>query len=96
MSDKARPSENTQTMYKDAPETTARAWEVITPNDSTDLTRDARSFRVGTGGNVYVDDIYGNTNKFIGNMQDGETFPGWVRRIRSTSTTASNIIVYYG
>lgn len=96
MTDRAKPSENTHTMYDDAPATTSRAWEIITPNDSTNLARDARAFRVGTGGNVYVDDIYGNTNQLIGNMQDGETFPGWVRRIRSTNTTASNIIVYYG
>lgn len=62
----------------------------VTLSDSEDLTYPCRGFRVGTGGNVKVTKIDGTTVTISG-MLAGEYFPGWVTRIWSTGTTASNI-----
>lgn len=65
----------------------------VTPNDSTDLSNPGL-IRVGSGGDVKVDDINGNTVT-ITNMQDAEFSGVIVKRVYSTDTTASNITVYY-
>lgn len=66
----------------------------VTPNDSTDLTLTARALYIGTGGNVNLDTISGTTIVFS-NLQTGSILPLQVKRVRSTSTTASNIIALY-
>lgn len=67
---------------------------VVTPSDSTDLTKVARALYVGTGGNVNLDTPDGATVVFS-NVQAGSILPVRVKRVRSTSTTASNIVALF-
>lgn len=65
----------------------------VTPDDATDLTREARGLLVGTAGDIKVD------------VQDGQTvtlknvpvgvLPLRVKRVYSTGTTASNITAMF-
>lgn len=66
----------------------------VTPSDSTDLTRTTRALYIGTGGNVNIDTMDGSTVLFS-NVPDGSILPVRVKRVRSTSTTASNIVALF-
>lgn len=67
----------------------------ITPNDSADLTRFTDGLYIGGAGNVNVDMISGETVVFTA-LAVGVIHPLQVKRVRSTSTTATNIVgVYY-
>lgn len=65
----------------------------VTPNDSTgiDVTR---SLYVGTAGNVAVEMKDGTEVTFT-NVQDGSLLPLRVSKVKSTNTTATNIIALY-
>lgn len=65
----------------------------VTPNDSTDLPNPGL-VRAGTGGDLRVMDVNGNTVT-ISNLADGEFTGVIVKRVYSTSTTATDLTVYY-
>jgi hypothetical protein len=62
----------------------------ITPADA-DLVQHVRALYVGTGGALRVTTVLGNDVTFT-NVADGSIMPVSVKRVWSTSTTASNII----
>ena len=66
----------------------------VTPSDSTDLSYISRALYVGTGGNIVVTMMGGGDVTFT-NVQDGSNLPIRVSRVKSTSTTASNIVNIY-
>ena len=66
----------------------------VTPSDSTDLTYMARALYIGGAGNVNVDVADGTTVVFAG-LSAGTILPVRVKRVRSTSTTATNIVALY-
>lgn len=66
----------------------------VTPSDSTDLTYISRALYVGTGGNIVVT-MMGGGDVTFSNVQDGTFLPIRVSRVKSTSTTASNIVNIY-
>ena len=65
----------------------------VTPHDSTLLT-DPGILYVGTGGDVVVLTAGGQTVTFS-NVPTGSFIPLQVRRVNSTNTTASDILVLY-
>lgn len=66
----------------------------ITPNDSTDLPGGTcRALFVGTGGNLNIDDAFGNTVLFTG--VSAGILPVRVKRVRSSSTSATNLVALY-
>lgn len=73
----------------------AESCAAVTTSDSTDLAGGTcRALYVGTGGNVNVDDAFGNTVLFTG-VPSGSILPVRVKRVRATSTTASTIVALY-
>lgn len=75
----------------DAPAANAAA---VTPNDSADLTNVSRSLYVGGAGNVKVDMADVGTVTFTG-VVAGSILPIRVKRVYSTGTTATTILVLY-
>lgn len=67
----------------------------VTPNDSNDLDDHCRALWVGTAGNVSVI-LVGDENPvtFVG-VQAGSLLPLRIKRVRSTGTTASDIVGVY-
>jgi hypothetical protein len=65
--------------------------EAVTPSDTVNFTYMSRGLYVGTGGNIAVVMISGDTVTFT-NVQDGSILPIKVMRVNSTNTTASNIV----
>lgn len=66
---------------------------VVTPSDDTDLSKVTRGLYVGVSGDVNCD-IGGVTLVFTA-MAAGIIHPIAVTRIRSTSTTATNMVAIY-
>lgn len=66
----------------------------VTPSDSADLGFKTRGLYIGVGGDVNVDMTNGDTVLFKG-ASAGSILPISVRRVRSTSTTATNIVALY-
>ena len=66
----------------------------VTPSDSTNLSFDTRAIYVGTSGNVVAVFCDDSTVTFA-NVPAGTILPIIVKRINSTSTTASNIVAIY-
>lgn len=66
-----------------------QAW---TPSDDVDLPQDAKTFYVGTGGDIAMMDWAGNVEVWP-NIPDGSMPPFIPKRIMATDTTASDIIV---
>lgn len=66
----------------------------VTPSDTTDLTFISRALYVGTGGNIVVT-MMGGGDVTFSNIPDGTILPIRVSRVKSTSTTASNIVNIY-
>ena len=69
-------------------------YSAVTPSDSTDLDVIARAIYVGGAGNVVAVKHNGDTVTFTG-VQAGTVLPIAVRRINSTSTTATGIIALH-
>jgi len=65
----------------------------VTPSDTVDLTQPGTLF-VGDGGNVRVDMVDGGTVTY-NNIASGTFLPVLIKRVYSTNTTASDIIVNY-
>jgi hypothetical protein len=66
----------------------------VTPSDSTDLTYMARALYIGGAGSVNVDVADGTPVVFAG-LAAGTILPVRVKRVRATSTTATNIVALY-
>lgn len=75
----------------DAPAANAAA---VTPNDSADLTNVSRSLYVGGAGDIKVDMADVGTVTFTG-VVAGSILPIRVKRVYSTGTTATTILVLY-
>lgn len=69
----------------------ARQAFVVTPDNATDLKNTTRGVWVGGAGNLNVDMANGDTVLFSG-IAAGTFLPIQVKRIRSTSTTATLIV----
>ena len=67
----------------------------VTGDDDNDLTNGAcRAIYVGGAGNINCDLVGGTTVVFSG-LLAGVVYPLSVKRVRSTSTTATNIVALY-
>ena len=66
----------------------------VTPNDGTDLTYPARALYVGGAGDVVVIMHGGETTTFKA-VQVGTVLPLIVTRVKSTGTTATNIVALW-
>lgn len=72
----------------------AATFAAITPSNSTDLDVLTRAVYVGGAGNLVAVDADGNTCTFTG-VPAGSILPIRVRRINSTSTTATSIVALF-
>ena len=72
----------------------ARNAAVVTPDNSNDLAHVTRALFVGGAGNLNVDTADGDTVLFTG-VTAGMILPLAVNRVRSTSTTATNIVALW-
>lgn len=63
----------------------------ITPNDGTDLTKDAAGIYVGVTGNIVLNTAKGMTLTFVA-VPAGTILPIDTRRVLATGTTATNLI----
>jgi hypothetical protein len=72
----------------------ARNAVAVTPSNDDDLTYTSRAVFVGGAGNLNVDMAGGDTVLLTG-LLAGSFLPISVNRIRSTSTTATNIIAFW-
>ena len=65
----------------------------VTPDDTHQLDSESMLF-VGTGGDVAVVTVGGNTVTFS-NVGDGDILPVAVKKVMSTNTTASDIVALW-
>ncbi len=73
----------------------ARSAAAVTPSDSTDLTNYTRAIYVGGSGNIVVDMAGDGSTLTFSNVAAGTILPLQVKRIRSTSTTATAIVALW-
>lgn len=69
-------------------------YAAVTPSDTVDFDDLARALYVGGAGNVVAVRHDGTTVTFTG-VQAGTVLPIAVRRVNSTSTTATSIVALY-
>ncbi|MBY5821473.1 hypothetical protein [Rhizobium leguminosarum] len=72
----------------------ASGFAAITPHDSTDLTYVTRAIFVGGAGNLVAVDEQNNAVTFTG-VTAGSVLPIRVRRVNSTSTTATALVALW-
>lgn len=72
----------------------ANGVEVVSPSDSTDLTKVSRALYIGSGGNVAVIMVDGSTGNFA-SVPTGAILPVRVSRVTNANTTASSILSLY-
>ena len=72
----------------------ARQFVAITPSNTTDLDGLTKAVYVGGAGNLVAVDWTGATCTFTGVLA-GTVLPIRVRRINSTSTTATNLVALF-
>ena len=82
-----------RTVYAISGTTPAKDYENVSASDTVDFIRLARAVRFDTGGTVVLVRKNGLTATIT--VLDGETFPGNVRRINATGTTASGFLAYW-
>lgn len=69
---------------------------LVTPNDGADLTRATKGFSFAVAGTVKVTTAQGDTVVITsGSLAAGIIHPLAVKRIWSTSTTATGIVAFY-
>jgi len=68
--------------------------KAVTPNNITVLDN-VLWLRVGTSGNVTIEDIDGNNASLI-NLSAGEKIPGRILKVKATGTTCTGIIAFCG
>lgn len=66
----------------------------VTPNDNTDLAHEAHALFIGGAGNAVVITSGGDTVTFNG-LTAGSTLLVRCKRVKSTSTTATNILALW-
>lgn len=76
----------------DAPAKNAAA---VTPNDSADLSNVAVALYVGGSGDVSVDTVGGQESVVFSGVSAGTVLPVRVKRVNSTSTTATDIVALW-
>lgn len=76
----------------DSPATNAVA---VTPHDSNQLTYYSRALYVGVGGNVVVILKDDSAEVTFANVASGQVLPVCAKIVKSTNTTATNIIALY-
>jgi len=67
----------------------------VTPSDSADLPRLARALYVGSNGAISVICEDGGAAVTFSNLTAGQILPLRIKRVRSTGTTATNIVALY-
>lgn len=75
-------------------ESPARHAFTITPNDNADFANFARAFYVGATGDVALTTVGGDDIIMVG-LPLGSVVPVACKRIKSTGTTASNLVGLY-
>ncbi len=80
--------------FQDSLSLPCRNAAAVTPSDSTDLTDVTKYVWVGSTGNMVVVTAGGQTVTITG-IPNGTLLPIRVSRIKSTSTTASNILALW-
>ena len=75
--------------------TPARHAAAVTPDNSTDLTTYASALYIGGDGNVSLDTESGETAVVFVGLKAGTVLPVATKRVRSTSTTATNIVALW-
>lgn len=76
----------------------ARGAAAVTPSDSADLAYVTRGLFIGVGGNLAVimaDDAEASTVVVFKGLAAGQILPIAVRRVRNTSTTATDIVALW-
>jgi hypothetical protein len=84
------------TGYDKSAVSACRAGAVVTPSDTEDLPVAARSLWVGTGGDLVVIPLNGDTALTFKGVPAGFQFTWSVRRVLATGTTAADIIADLG
>lgn len=72
----------------------ATGGEAVTPSDTVNLTKAARSLWVGGDGDLSVLTVDGQTLTIVG-AAAGTVVPLAVRRVNATGTTATNIVALH-
>jgi hypothetical protein len=80
--------------YSSALDSPAHRAAAVTPSDSTDLATAARALYIGGAGDVALVTVGGDTVTFSA-LPAGAILPVRVARVRSTNTTATNIIALW-
>lgn len=69
--------------------------EVVTAHDTTELAKVSRALYVGVGGDVSVQFAGVGTAIVFKNVPTGAILPIRIKRVNSTSTTATNMVSLY-
>ncbi|AVQ04480.1 hypothetical protein B7G68_15190 [Caulobacter segnis] len=64
----------------------------ITPHDTTEV--NARGLYVGTGGDLAIVSMDGTTSITFANVPSGTILPVFAFRVKSTGTTAADIVAF--
>lgn len=67
----------------------------VTPNDSADLANFAVALYIGGAGDVSVDTVSGQESVVFAGLAAGTILPVRVKRVNSTSTTATSIVALW-
>lgn len=78
--------------YTDSPIAPAGTCFAVAPSDSADLPAVTKALYVGTGGTVVVRPLNGAEDVVFRNVPDGGILDVRVRAVRSTGTTAGDIV----
>ena len=70
----------------------AREAFAIVPDDLTELTRATKAFYVGTGGDIALRAVGSNADVVLRNVAAGSVLAIRLRAVRSSGTTAANIV----
>lgn len=66
----------------------------VTPSDATVFSPAVRQLYIGTAGNVTVETDQGSTVTFVSVLGGTYLGPFFIKKIKSTGTTASNIVAF--
>ena len=64
----------------------------ITPSDTDELAKGTKAVFIGVGGDLVIQSVDGTQDVTFRNLTDGSVLPVRLRAVRSTGTTASNLI----
>jgi hypothetical protein len=81
--------------YADDADNPARKALAVTPHDSNALTDIPKALFVGTGGNITMRGVDGSADQVWKNVPSGAILPFRAQYIRSTGTTAADILALY-